>query len=362
MKLLYIIPFIAFVVVLYYLISKSNKAGAAEELPKRFAHYQSIDSTATIAGTEVKMKLLQTSMQRIAHFLTVQNDVILYSVPEKNENTFLKINPEGDVADSLTLNAKPEDIVFLKGFIIDKEKQQYYKWSFNGVKMPTKISLQNADFKWDEEKQRKQLDDIAENSEAVCVNYEFDSPTPQKAVANGLQTVQGVNSYAIITYFIGDECFQLYTALNIHQQFSSSYTQEMLWNNLFKRINNKFSYDGEIVKTPDIKYQYFQKQKLEKVRFSGGGGGAPGFSKMLYPGYLFTDVVYKQDTLKLKEFMYLEEEWHTSEIEIDGKNIGALSKNKAQPVKHIKGYMYYTNEKLQYALFSSNDHQIYLIR
>ena len=136
----------------------------------------------------------------------------------------------------------------------------------------------------------------------------------------------------------------------------------MLWNNPFKRTGKKTGSDGEIIRTANIRYQYFQRLKLEKVRFSGGGGNAPGFSKSLYPGYLFTDVLFKNDTLRLKEFMYLDEEWHTSAVEIDGKNIGALSKNKAQPIKNIDGYMFYTNDNLQYGLFTNNEQKLYLIR
>ncbi|WP_431293327.1 hypothetical protein [Pedobacter sp. P26] len=136
----------------------------------------------------------------------------------------------------------------------------------------------------------------------------------------------------------------------------------MSWNNLFKRINKRKVGNEEIISTPNVRYKYFQKLKLEKVRFSGGGGNAPGFTKMLYPGYLFTDVVFKNDTLKLKEFMYLDEESHTSSVEINGKNIGALSKNKAQPVEQINGYMYYTNDDVKYALFSNNDQKLYLMK
>ncbi|MEZ2440690.1 hypothetical protein AB6805_03145 [Chitinophaga sp. RCC_12] len=117
-----------------------------------------------------------------------------------------------------------------------------------------------------------------------------------------------------------------------------------------------------VIKTPCIKYRYFQKIKQGKVRFSGGGGNAAGHSEMLFQGNLYTDVVFKKDTLRLKEFMYLNEEWHTSNVEIDGKNIGALSKNREQPVERINGYMYYSNERLQYALFTNNDKKIYLIK
>ncbi len=362
MKILYVVPVIVLIVFLYYLISKQSKAEVEDLLPKRFAQYHSIDSSNVIQNGKSQMSLLLESKRNIEFFLTSENDVIISSVTSERENSFIKIAADGNVADTLKLMSRPEDIVFLKGFIIDKQAQQYYRWSFDGAKTPIKIIPQNSGFNWDVEKQSKQLADIAKQSKAVYVDYNFDSPVPEKMVGDGPQTTQGVTSYAIITYIIDGECFQLYTSLDVHKYFSSSYLQEMLWNNLFKRINKKNGSDGEIIRTPNVKYQYFQRLKLEKVRFSGGGGNAPGFSKMLYPGYLFTDVVFKENTLRLKEFMYLDEEWHTSAVEIDGKNIGALSKNKEQPVENINGYMYYTNDKLKYALFTNNDKKLYLIR
>lgn len=362
MKILYIVPIIVLLVSLYYLISKKGITEVKDQLPSKFAQYQSIDSLGTIKGGNAQMNLLLESKKNIELFLTSDHNIIAFGFSDGKGNSFIKIGADGNVADTLTLMSRPEDIAFLKGFIIDKQAHQYYKWSFNGVKTPIKITAQNSGLDWDGEKQSKQLTDIAKQSEAVYVDYNFDSPVSQKQVGEGPQTTQAVSSHAIVTYIIADECFQFYTTANVHRYFSWTYLQKMSWNNLFKQTGKQGGTDGEIIKTPNVKYQYFQRLKMEEVRFSGGGGNAPGFTKTLYPGYLFTDVVFKTDTLKLKELMYLDEEWHTSAVEIDGKNIGTLSKNKAQPVAHINGYMYYTNDKLQYALFTNNDKKLYLIK
>ncbi|WP_426328754.1 hypothetical protein [Pedobacter sp. R-06] len=362
MKILYIVPIIVLLVFLYYLISKEGMAKVEDQLPGKFAQYQLIDSSGTIKGGNAQMSLLLESKRNIELFLTSENNVIVSGFSGERENSFIKISADGNVADTLKLMSRPEDIVFLKGFIVDKQAHQYYRWSFNGAKTPIRIIAQNSGFDWDGEKQHKQLANIAKQSKAVYVDYNFNSPLPQKKVGDGPQTMQGVFTYAIVTYIICDECFQFYTTEDIHKYFSMSYLQEMLWNNLFKQTAKQNGPDGEMIRTANIRYQYFQRLKLEKVRFSGGGGNAPGFTKMLYPGYLFTNVIFKNDTLKLKEFMYLDEESHTSSVEIDGKNIGTLSKNKVQPVEPINAYMYYTNDNLQYALFTNNDQKLYLIK
>ena len=362
MKILYIVPIAGLLVLLYYFISKEGMAKVKDQLPDKFARYQSIDSSGTIQSENARMDLLLESKKKIELFLTSENHVIAFGFLGDKLNSFIKIGTDGRVSDTLNIISRPEDLVFLKGFIVNKQKQQYYRWSFNGVKAPVNITAQNSGFDWDSGKQIEKLTEIANRSKAVYIDYNFDNPMPQKAEGHGLQITQGVSGYAIVTYIVGDECFQLYTTADVRKYFSSADLQGMLWNNLFKRINRKKPADEEIIKSPNIRYQYFQRLKLEKVQFSGGGGNAPGFTKMLYPGYLFTDVVFKKDTVKLKEFMYLDEDWHTSAVEIDGKNIGALSKNKAQPVEHINGYMYYTNENIMYALFTNNDQKLYSIK
>ncbi|MEZ2440691.1 hypothetical protein AB6805_03150 [Chitinophaga sp. RCC_12] len=141
------------------------------------------------------MSLLFESTENIEFCLTPESNVIISTVPDKKEKDFFKISPAGHVTDSLKINARPEDIAFLKGFIIDKEMNRYYKWSFNSSKSPVEITGQNADFKWDTEKQRKQLVEIAEKSKAVCIDYKYNAPAPQKAVGEALQTTQVVTGH-----------------------------------------------------------------------------------------------------------------------------------------------------------------------
>ncbi len=340
-----------------------NKQAVNSALPLQFRHYQSIDSSAIIRSGSTSMTLLLESMEDIQSFLTANNEVIIYTVADKTENSFYKIAKNGVVTDSLTIMCRPSDIAFVKGFIIDKEKHQYYKWSFDGNKQAINIVAQNERLDWDLQKQQQQLADIKESSAAVYIDYETESPEPQKPSSDDeIQAVPSPITYTILTYFQNNRCFRFTTTLDVSNDFPYSYTEKLLFNNLFKRINTEASGNKEIIKTSHIRYRYFQELKLEKVRFSGGGGNAPGFDEMLFHGNLFTDVIYKTDTLRLKEFMYLEKKWHHSSIEIDGKNIGTLTKNKAQPSILIDAYMYYTNPDLGYALFSNSERKLYIIK
>ncbi|MFD0793649.1 hypothetical protein ACFQZX_08470 [Mucilaginibacter litoreus] len=335
----------------------------ADDLPKEFESYSSLDSLNVIKAKNASMTLLLESTEDIQSFLTPDNEVIVYTIPQKTANSFYKISKSGVVIDSLTINCRPTDIAFVKGYIIDKKNHQYYKWSFDGNKQANSITLQNEHLDWDLQKQKQQFADIVKKSKAVFVDYRTDSPEPQKPSNDGeIQAVPSMQTYTTLTYFINDKCFRFSTKLDIGKDFPYSYTEQLLLNNLFKRINTKVSGNKEIIRTPNIRYRYFQKLKLEKVRFSGGGGNAAPFDEMLFHGYLFTDVIYKADTLKLKEFMYLEKKWHQSSIEIDGENIGTLTKNKRQPPHNIDAYMYYTNPQLAYALFTNDDKRLYLIK
>jgi hypothetical protein len=353
--------FISFCAILGWRFFENTNAGYTD-LPWKFNHYQSIDSSELIKSGKVSMALLLQSKVDIQSYLTPENLLVTYSVPTETENLFYKISKEGNVIDSLVIDSRPADIAFIKGFIINKETHQYYKWSINGNKQAIDMPEQNERLDWDPKRQQQQLAEVLKVSPDVYVDYQYEEPEPQKPAGNDLQTIPAIRTYAVLTYFVKSDCFQFFTTLDVHEQFPYTYTEKLLLNNLFKRINTQVSGDKETVKTPNVKYRYFQKLKLEKVQFSGGGGNAPGFEKSLYHGNLFTDVAYKNDTLKLKEFMYLDENWHTSAIQINGKKLGTLTKNKQQPPAIIEAYMYYTNPQLQYALFSNNDKKLYLIK
>ncbi|WP_431293328.1 hypothetical protein [Pedobacter sp. P26] len=185
MKILYVVLIIVLVVFVYYLISKQRNAKDEDQLAGKFLHYHSVDSSRTIQSGNVQMNLVLESKRNLEFFLTSDNNVIVSAFLGERENTFTKINAEGNIADTLKLISRPEDIVFLKGFIVDKRARQYYRWSFNGVKIPIGIIAQNSCFDWDTQRQSKQLADIAKQSKAVHVDYNFDSPVPQKKLERG---------------------------------------------------------------------------------------------------------------------------------------------------------------------------------
>jgi hypothetical protein len=362
MKVLYLIPVIVTVAALYMLFLKTYKNGNHDGLPEAYAAYQSIDSVKTIESGTAKLDLLFESEENIQSFLTEENNVIIYTVHGKMGNTFYKIAPGGDVIDTLRIDRRAGGLAFVKGFIIDKEMGEYYKWSFNGNKAPIAIPAENAGLDWDTGRQKTKLADIKGLPGFVYADYRSKSPSPEKTSEGKIQATQTSIAYAVLTYFTGDKCFQFYTTLDVSKQFPWSYTQQLTWNNLFRRIDERSAHNGKIIPSAALRYHYFHRGKKEKVRFSGGGGNAPGFTKVLYPGYLFSDIIFRKDTIKIKEFMYLDEERPGSAIEIDSKRIGTFSRNRAQPVENIDGYMYYTNHQLQYSLFANSDKKIYQIR
>lgn len=334
-----------------------------EELPQEFKRYQSIDSSKTIISGNTTMSFLLESTQEIQSFLTPDHHVILYTVPDKNIHSFFKLSRVGNIIDSLTINARPAEIAFVKGFILDKKNHQYYPWSFTGNKKPVNITMQNSDLAWNKQRQQKQLSEIIKDSKFIYVDYRSDdTPAPRKQSGEAMQTTQAMATYAVLTRFEHDNCTQFYTMIDISEKFPWSYTENLLFNNLFKYIDTSSRKTQAFIKAKEIRYRHFQKLNYEKVHFSGSGGYNPGFDEMLYSGNLFTDVIYKNDTLRLKEFMYLDDRWHQSSIEINGKNIGTLTKNKVQPPENIDAYGYYSHPKLEYALFTTNDKNIYIIK
>lgn len=330
--------------------------------PAGFEQYQSFDSAKAVRFGNVKMTLLLESTADIQYYITPQDEIIVYYVQNKTENLFKKINKDGNIIDSLTIRAKPLNIVFVSGYIINKKTCQYYKWSFDGSNHAHQITQLNVGLEWDIKKQQEQVSKITNASLWVLIDYGYIDPTPQKPAGDELPTTQTMTTYAMLNYFLNDNCFRLYTTLDVTDRFPYTYTEKLLLNNPFKHYNSKVPGGKEITQSPFIKYRYYQKLKLEKVRFSGGGGNAPGFDVMLYHANLFIDVLFRNDTLRLKEFLYEFKDQSSSAIRIDGESIGTLTKNKAQPPAIMEGYMYYTNDNLAYALFTNNDKKLYIIK
>ncbi|MCX3264854.1 hypothetical protein [Pedobacter agri] len=335
---------------------------AIDELPKSFLQYQSLDRSEVITSSKVSMRLVMESTVDIQYFMTASNELIVYAVPRPEENVFSKFNEQGEVTDSLIIHGKPSDIAFIDGLVINKGKHQYYQWSFDGSSEAKNIVMQNEDFKWNSTRQQELLEKVVHTAKSVYVEYDSDSPAPQKMEGDKIQIVPSIRTFAKLTYFDGGNCYQFFTTLNVYKQFPYAATQELLMNNIFKRINTKVSGDKEIIQTPFIRYRYFQKLKREKVRFPGGGGNMPGYDKILFHGNLFTDLVYKNDTLRVKEFMYLEQDRASSSIQIAGESLGTFTKNKVRPISSIEAYMYYSHPNLSYALFTNSDKKLYIIK
>ncbi|QDW24365.1 hypothetical protein FFJ24_005825 [Pedobacter sp. KBS0701] len=178
--------------------------------------------------------------------------------------------------------------------------------------------------------QQKQLDNILQNGKDICADYQVEDPAPKKRTSEGIHTVTSIKPFAILTCFLQNKCFQFYTDLNTYKYFTSYDMEKLLLNSLFKVIDSRLN--KKIIPSKNIRYCYYQKLKSEKVRFSGGGGNAPGFDKEIYHGNLYSDIIFKTDTIRLKEFFYLSEDWQQSSVEFDGKNIATLTKNKEQPL------------------------------
>lgn len=361
MKGFHFFSFTGIVAAVYQLCSTACNGVGHDGRVDQYASYQSIDSADRIECGGSILELLLESEENIQPFLTMENNVIIYTV-HGNGHTFYKIGPNGNIVDTLVLDRKAGDLSFVKGFIIDKEANQYYRWCFNGVKDPLEIQRENIGLDWDVVRQRKRLDEIKAMQGHVYVDYRSIAQLPEKAGEKEIQATQSPLSFSVLNYFSADTCYQFYTTVDISREFPWSATQQLLWNNLFRRLDENSVNKSEIIPSPAIRYRYFHRQKKEKVEFSGPGGNAAGFTADLYPGFLFADIAFQKDTIKIKEFMFLEQERPQSSITINGVSIGNFTKNKKQPLELIDGYMYYTNPKLQYALFSNSSKRIYRIR
>ena len=107
----------------------------------------------------------------------------------------------------------------------------------------------------------------------------------------------------------------------------------------------------------NIQSVYYQKIKRIRNRQDVNTGKYEQGDR--WQGCLFSQLVVENDTLKFKDHLYLDEEWHWSQIEINDKNIGALT---FEDTEQFHSYGYYSNASLNFQLFTNRRNRLYLIK
>lgn len=89
-------------------------------------------------------------------------------------------------------------------------------------------------------------------------------------------------------------------------------------------------------------------------------GGGSYYESYLWKGQLYSNLICDNDTLKIYDNLYLDENLHLkTSIRINGKEIDALNKGEREPAEPL---LLYSNIDLEYSLFTNNSKKLLIIQ
>lgn len=322
-------------------------------LPKKYGQYLDINNTKNRFGRH-EIILFKASSNPIDQFLTKNNELIIHSLSKaKNANDaeptihmFYKLDKNGKQIDqySYTQDEDKDTEILFEGYLINIGKHYFRSWPLDGDTTKNSIEIRNADLNWTADQQRQQLDDIDRKAQYFLSEriYDFEHSNSK--------------NYSKKTYFMDDKwhifCENISDDGNLNLQTVSR----------GRTVNDLFGHWDKnewVTNHSPANIQSVYYQKIRRIRNRQDVNSGKYEQGDRWQGCLFSHLIVENDTLKFKDHLYLDEEWHWSQIEINGKNIGALT---FEDTEQFHNYGYYSNAALNYQLFTSRRNRLYLIK
>jgi hypothetical protein len=226
--------------------------------------------------------------------------------------------------------------VLFEGYLINTEQNYYHTWALDGDTTKRDISIINENLEWDKLQQTIQYKAIASKLK-FFTQYSLHS-------ADGTKLV-----------FLQDDKCGVFN-FNFFPEDGEIQSRGNSNNNVFRKYSVE-EYGWIPIKAKNIQYLYFHRDKLERS-WHNIGGNTPSHSTDNWKGGLYSNVTVGTDTLKIKEQLWLDPEWKTTDIEIEGKRIGALSRF-GMPVTP---YLYYAHPNLDFQLLTNMESRLFVIQ
>jgi hypothetical protein len=303
-----------------YLINQFNSS----HLPEKYNQYQDL-SQPKLEFKKKDMELLFDGCTNLKQYLTPQNNLIVgpvsckTNIAEGEQKKYYKFNSLGNVVTKY--NTSSIDEILFEGYLINVNEKYYRSWAFDNDTLKRKIETYNENFSLDTIRQNAFVVDIWKNATFLFSN---------QCNTEGAT----IKSFKKITFLKNNRWSIFYYDAKTYQNIVN---KGIAWNDLFRHYS-KETYEWLPNYNKNIQYQYFQKIKLYRFDY--------GIKR--WDGYLYTNVIVGKDTLKIKEALTID----------NGKAGGDLSEESQK----WSNYLYYSNAKLQYQLFTNQIGKLYIIK
>ncbi|MGJ1385541.1 hypothetical protein ACR782_05030 [Sphingobacterium spiritivorum] len=329
----------------------------SDKLPPSYSAYQDINQPPLKFGSRT-ITLLYESEERIDHYLTSNNDLIIKREKKGEGNSdrrftvyeFTKLDPSGNISDTYNYiqhNYRDQEVLF-EGYLINADKAYYKTWPLDADTSQKSISIQNEHLDWHEGRQIELYRRIQGDASVFYTDYDH------SLRKEGQETIY----FQKIVYKIGEDWFIFFENLNEDKKgYPYVRSRGKTINNIFGHLaENGLDWVDNV--STNIESQYFEKVKLTRLTHIIGGN-TPASKSDEWLGYLYTNLTVGKDTLKFKDEFYLDEEWKQTPVTINGQLFGTLSRPDND---FFTTYLYFENKNLHYKLFTNSLRKLYIIK
>ncbi len=318
-----------------------------EDLPIKYKEYKTL-SNHYVDKNGLKINLLINSTNTIKYSIINPNNLIL----ETRNDTLIKLyklNDLGVITDKFDITNVYED-QFFNGYLINTEEDFYTNWGFDGDRLKKNIEIENEKLSWNQTEQKDFFLKIIKKNNLYFIDEINNNISQTKK--------DRLKDYYRIFHLENGKWKYFYSNIDRINYFDFEYVQKVSLSSLnlqkTKFYSNIFYHysksEDDIQEATDdytnteipninknIQYLYFQNISRDND---------------LIKGNLYYDLIVGKDTLKFKEKLELSTEIKKYPIIINDKIIGYLDENP---------FYYYSNNKLNFQLFTNDLTMVYII-
>lgn len=333
--------------------TKNNSAWINTPIPPEYQNYKPLNSRYE---DENYQTILFASSEDYAAPSPIRiywsvNDQVLVSVcrdqkePEPGFH-YYKLNKSGDVLDTLYVPFEGGGQTGIIGpyavHVSYKEDYYYTTWPLNGDLTHKKIEILNGDLSWPAEKLEKVYQEIVRNGQ-YTFNEAIEKP--------GINDNEPGFSLNRIFFMENGRYKVLYKKMKAYAtapEFSKLY-----------QVNPAFYSTSDDQPQESLNnFQLKHFQQVEQLKYEHSiGGGSPSFSKKGWAGRAFFDLPIHQDTLRIMQEQLIVETKNPAD-----PNTRYYRSNGEGAAVSPFNLNLFTDPRLNFAIYSSNARQLYLIK